>query len=181
MKNDRQKLILGGAIAMLVLFGVSLVAAQGFRGGMSDEDHAAMQEAIESGDYEAWSALGQKQFSEERFAERQARHAERAEHRAAMDAVLDSGDYDAWVAFMEENPRNPKMAEVITEDNFDTFVRMHEAKENGDFETAQALASELGLGAGRGMGCDGSGQGFGKGAGQGTGQGKGNGMRMHGF
>ena len=176
MKNKNQKLILGSVFVMLALFGAAFVAAQGLGlgGGMSDEDRAAMQEAMQNGDYETWSSLGKAQFSEERFAEMQERQAEMQAHREAVEAALDSGDYDAWVAAMADAPGNHGMMDAITEENFDTFVEMHQAREAGDFDTASELAEELGLGVGSYGGCDGVGAGFG---GNGVGQGKG--MRMH--
>ncbi len=49
----------------------------------------------------------------------------------------------------------PRITDIITEENFDLFVQMHEAMEAGDYDTAMELREELGLGfgmrAGRGM------------------------------
>ncbi len=65
--------------------------------------------------------------------------------------ALNSGDYDAWMAAVDSGERTPKMGEMITEENFNTFVELHEAKENGDFETMKTLKEELGI-EGKGLG-----------------------------
>lgn len=65
------------------------------------------------------------------------------ERHEAVEATLEGGDYEAWVALMDGRGR---VTEVVTEDNFDTFVAMHEAMEAGDMEEAQELREELGLG-----------------------------------
>lgn len=82
---------------------------------------------------------------------------DRVERHAAVRAALEAGDFDAWQEAMGE--RGP--VKLITEENFDEFVEMHEALEAGDSARADALRAELGLperpqhsmhGAGRGMG-----------------------------
>jgi len=65
------------------------------------------------------------------------------ERRTAIEAALEAGDYDAWKELMGGKGR---VSEVVTEENFTTFVAMHEAVENGDFEKAKELRKELGLG-----------------------------------
>ena len=65
--------------------------------------------------------------------------------------ALNSGDYDEWKAAIDSEERTPKMAEMITEENFNTFVELHEAKRNGDFETMKTLKDELGI-EGKGLG-----------------------------
>lgn len=95
----------------------------------------------------------------------------------AMEAAFENLDYDAWKTLMDE--RNGRVTEVITEDNFARFADMHEAMEDGDFETAQNIRTELGLGIGP---KDGSGFRGMRGSGQGVGQkdgflGQGCGMR----
>ena len=100
-------------------------------------------------------------LTEEEFNEDAERFQEREAHRAEMEAIMESGDYEAWKEHVAEMPRASMMAEQITEENFDTFVEMHNARVNGDHETAKELASELGIekgrkgfGHGRGMrGC----------------------------
>lgn len=64
------------------------------------------------------------------------------EHHAAVEEALQSHDYEAWKELMGDRGH---MAALITEDNFDTFVAMHTALEEGDRETAQELRTELGL------------------------------------
>lgn len=81
-----------------------------------------------------------EQFREER----------QAEHEALQEAI-ESGDYQAWKNIIDSRPR---ITDVITEDNFDQFVQMHNYMQSGDFEAAQTIRDELGLdqfGPGMGM------------------------------
>ena len=72
------------------------------------------------------------------------------ERHLAMENAFESLDYDAWKELMTENGRNPRVLDVVTEDNFKTFVQAHQAGINGDSETASALRAELGLNNGMG-------------------------------
>ena len=128
------------------------VSAQGYgvyaKRGLMNEDHrAAVEAALEEGDYESFVAIieevrPQVHVAEEQFAELQARHRERKDHHTQLEAILESGDYDAWVAFMKKHPR---ITEVITEDTFDQYLVMHEAHKGGDTETWVEVRDELGL------------------------------------
>jgi hypothetical protein len=78
------------------------------------------------------------------------------ERHLAMQEVFENMDYTAWVALMQDKGR---ITEVITEENFDQFVAMHDAKLNGDTETVDSIRDELGLGQGSRRGLrDGSGR-----------------------
>lgn len=89
------------------------------------------------------------------------------ERHILMENAFDALDYDSWHDLMTEDGRHPRVAAVVTESNFETFVKAHEAGVNGDYETAFTLRSELGLNNGNGP-MDGTG--YGKGNGQGRGQ-----------
>lgn len=65
------------------------------------------------------------------------------ERHEAMEEVLEDGDYEAWKELMGDRGR---VASVVTEENFETFVEMHEAMEDGLVERAQELREDLGLG-----------------------------------
>jgi len=105
-----------------------------------------------------------------------------AEQRTAIEAALDAGDYNAWVVAHEAMDRQPRFFSQVTEENFARFAEMHEAMQTGDFETANTIASELGIergpnggqgkmaGARQGQGMR-SGNGQGKGMHRGSGQG----------
>jgi len=90
-----------------------------------------------------------------------------ARHEVMEDA-FESLDYDAWYALMTADGRHPRVVDVVTEENFATFIQAHEAGEAGDTETAAELRAELGLNNGNGP-RDGSG--YARGMGQGKGQG----------
>ena len=76
-----------------------------------------------------------------------------------MENAFDTLDYNAWYELMTENDRNPRVVDIVTEDNFEIFVQAHEAGRDGDFETATKLRAELGLNNGHGQR---EGNGFGK-------------------
>lgn len=63
-----------------------------------------------------------------------------AQHEAVKSA-LDAQDYDAFTLAVEGTPLESK----ITEENFDDFLALHQAKESGDMETAKQLAQDLDL------------------------------------
>jgi hypothetical protein len=95
-----------------------------------------------------------------------------AERHALMQDAFTARDYDAWKALMTDKGR---VTQVVTEDNFDTFVEMHTAKLAGDDEKAQKLRTELGLGMRM---QDGNGYKKGQGGGNGEGRGHQRGMGM---
>lgn len=65
--------------------------------------------------------------------DRSGSRAQMQEKRVAARAAIEAGDPSLL-------PEGCPMAE-----NFDRFVEMHEAREAGDFETAQAIMEELGI------------------------------------
>jgi hypothetical protein len=89
-----QKHILGVvALLMVSLLGVGMVSAFGnFKNRISEEDKIALENAMDSGDYEAWASIKRAQISDEKFEEARARHQERAEFRTAMQEARESGD-----------------------------------------------------------------------------------------
>jgi hypothetical protein len=91
------------------------------------------------------------------------------DRHAAMEDAFDNLDYDAWVALMTADGRHPRVVDVVNADNFVTFVEAHDAMEDGDFDRAAELRTDLGLNSGAGP-KDGTGFGSGKGLKQGSGQ-----------
>jgi len=96
----------------------------------------------------------------------------------AMEQAFEDLDYETWYDLMTQDGRHPRVVDVVTEDNFATFVEAHEAAEAGDLETAKQLRSELGLNNGQGP-KDGSGHrnGYQNNQGSRMGQGKGSDLR----
>ncbi len=91
------------------------------------------------------------------------------ERHELMENAFDTLDYNAWYELMTEDGRHPRVVDVVTESNFETFVQVHDAGKSGDLETASALRAELGLNNGHGPK---DGTGFGKGRGNAMGQGQ---------
>ncbi len=84
------------------------------------------------------------------------------ERHEAMEDAFESLDYAVWRELMMGDGRHPRVVDVVTESNFETFVQAHEAGEAGDGEMAAQLRAELGLNNGEGP-RDGVGQGRGMG------------------
>ncbi|MCK4997398.1 hypothetical protein KAS08_03765 [Candidatus Pacearchaeota archaeon] len=72
------------------------------------------------------------------------------DRHAKMAEAFDNADYDAWVELMSESGRHPRVLDVVTEENFATFVAAHVAGMAGNDEEAAALRAKLGLGNGQG-------------------------------
>ena len=98
------------------------------------------------------------------------------ERHIAMETAMDTNnlDYDAWYTLMTQDGRHPRVVDVVTETNFETFVQAHQAAQDGELETAAELRAELGLHNGKGPR---DGAGYGKS--QGNGQGMKQGMMQH--
>lgn len=154
-----------GVLAFMLIGLMAVGAVSAFSGWGRN---AAVDEALESGDYSTWKSAMIEGLSEERFEQMRERHGEISEHRAEMEqhreemqAAVEGGDYETWVALHESKPRTPPFE--LTQENFDLFVQMHFAQQDGDYETAQELREELGLGErGPGMGFGGKGHGMGR-------------------
>lgn len=156
-----------GAVFLLGLLAAGVFAFGGF--GRNAEAKAA----IEAGDYDGFVAAVESRQkdrmpTEDQFNAMSEQHKAMQSHRQAVEAAIDAGDYAAWKAAMDNKLKGQSAEDVITEENFPTFVKMHEAKESGDLETAKALAEELGL----------DGIGFGRGSGMGRGHGNRGGCPM---
>ena len=142
-------------VAIVVVLGLSLVAAYPFSGLFNDKQselHEAIQSAIENDDYSTWRSLMEEKLSEENFdliVERHKVMSEKFETKQetmqAIQNAMDAKDYDAWKTAIESNKMYFNLADKITEDNFATFVQLHAAKQSGDFETVKELSSELGF------------------------------------
>jgi len=100
----------------------------------------AMQ-AVENEDFEEFQAATNRDFTEEQFQDRVAKH----KAHIAVETAIEDNDYEAWVEAVSVLPHAEDITEIITADDFDTLVQLHEAKESGDHDTARELASDLGL------------------------------------
>ena len=133
-------------VAGMLLFGGAAYAFMGQPFWRTD----ALQQAIENGDYEAWKAAINEQLTEENFNQMVQQHTQMQQRQQYMvQAAIEAGDYNAWKEAMEQL-ENPPLTELITEENFDLFVQMHQALQNGDFDTANQIREQLGI---EGMGC----------------------------
>ncbi len=107
--------------------------------GNGPQNNDAARQALDSSDYEAFVEAISPKITEEQFQQM----AERNQAGQAIEQALEEGDYAAWVQAIESMP---KITDIITEENFARFAEMHEAMQNGDYETAKEIAEELGIG-----------------------------------
>ncbi len=121
---------------------------RGKRPQLSDEARAAVETALQAGDYDAFiAAHGEdskiaEKFTAEKFAEKAAKFEDHQEKKAAVDAAIDARDYDAFVQAVGEDG---KRHEQINESNFAQFAELHDLREAGDMEAAKAIAEDMGL------------------------------------
>lgn len=146
---DKKYVMAALLVAGLLLFGGAAYAFMGEPFWRTD----ALQQAIENGDFEAWKAAIMEQVNEENFNQMVQNHArmqERHQYMEQVQAAITAGDYNAWKEAMEQLEK-PPLTDLITEENFDLFVQMHQAIQEGDFDTANRLREQLGIEGG--MGC----------------------------
>lgn len=70
------------------------------------------------------------------------------ERHEAMEKAFENNDYASWKNLMGDKGAT----RVITQENFAKFAEMHELREDGKIEQANAIRAELGLGQGGGKG-----------------------------
>lgn len=73
------------------------------------------------------------------------------ERHDMMEEAFETSSYQDWFNLMSADGRTPGVLRFVNENNFDTFTKMHEAMENGDYELAEELRAELGMGQGMGQ------------------------------
>jgi hypothetical protein len=104
--------------------------------------------ALENNDYDAFidAMVGidpdvEEKVTLERFQKMISRH----QTRMAIDEAVNSGDYNAWLEAVADLPHGQDMAQIVTADEFDLLIQMHEARQSGDHETAKEIREEIGL------------------------------------
>lgn len=143
-------------LAMVAMTGLGSAHMDGFVGrhgmGFASANMTTVRNAIETGDYEAWSTAMSAEISEENFNRLVERYQNMSQRRAVMQEkreqmkeAFESGDYTAWQEAISGLEKGPRFAGNVTEDNFETYASLFEARQNGDLETAKTLADELGL------------------------------------
>jgi len=91
------------------------------------------------------------------------------ERHEEMQDAFGNLNYQAWYDLMTEDGRNPRIVEVITEDNFADFAEANKLALNGDLSAMNELRTEFGLGLGRMKHGDGDALGRGHGPREGRG------------
>ena len=148
-------------LGMLVI-GIVTAASAVAAFGLGWHHDAAADDALAAGDYSAWKDAVTAELTQENFDElvqQRQRGAQDRETMQTMQEAIEDNDYNAWLAAAETLDHYPVNATTIDENDFALLVQMHEARQAGDFTTADELADELGfpamgergLGQGRGM------------------------------
>lgn len=112
-----------------------------------EQEHEAIQEAIENNDYQAYvdiistDNLTHEVVTEDDFSQMVAQH----KAHDAIEQAIENNDYDSWVAALEDLPFGQNMIDIVSEDEFSDYVEMHNLAKEGDFESAQEIAKEIGL------------------------------------
>ncbi|MBN2368175.1 hypothetical protein JXC34_04075 [Candidatus Woesearchaeota archaeon] len=172
-------------IALLALVVVGIVAAAGasafgFGFGQDQEARDVIRDAIDNNDFDAWKSAVSTALTEENFNQLVEIHQNMGQNRAQfrkqgdeMRDAIEAGDYDAYLEALGNMDTLPPGLETLTEEDFDLLVQIHEARQDGDYETAEELSDELGFdcpmagGFGRGPGMHAGGF-----SGRGSGRGK---------
>ncbi len=152
--NKTTMLVVAGLLMIGLVASAGIASAFGGRyGGCGFSDaREAIRQAVENNDYGAWKYAMSGTMTEEKFNKIVERHESRSEkrqlineQREALTQALETEDYNVWKNVIDSFERTPGIAGKITEENFDTFVKLHEARQNRDYETVKALREELGF------------------------------------
>lgn len=193
-----KKMIAIGLITLAVA-ATAVAAYPGFHQTWDNDklvQHEQMQKAIETHNFDAYTqAVADTRWSGAITEDQFNNIVERYDEHVAIEDAIENNDYDAWLTAVENTPYGDNMKDIIGQEDFADMVAMHNARESGDMETADALREELGLergmfgikmgnpeGSHNGMGPrDGRGKGLhdGSGARQGLGLGDGSGLGPH--
>lgn len=118
----------------------------------SDESREDILNAIEAKDYNAWKAAMSDRLTEVNFNVRVDRHEARSamhdaksvmrDQREVKIQAIEAGDYDAFKLAAENWPM---LSNIQNEEDFEILVQLHQAKQDGDYETVKELREELGM------------------------------------
>lgn len=104
----------------------------------------ALHELREAGDKDAAKILRDELGLPEKPNHRRGHNGMNKEAREAMHEAIESGDFAAWQDALPEK-KAEKIGDVITAENFDQLVKMHELREAGEYEAAAEIREALGL------------------------------------
>lgn len=153
-------------IGIFAILLVGLISSTAFAMPFGEDKNLEENElktALLNSDYEAYLEAFEEsdrpffihQMSEEQFLKKAQNFQSMQENKESISNAMDEG-YDEWVIVIEEITNSEETPEkmqekileitdIITEENFDTFIAMHDAMEEKDFETVKELSEELGL------------------------------------
>ncbi|MFH1399871.1 MAG: hypothetical protein ABIG95_07245 [Candidatus Woesearchaeota archaeon] len=148
-----------GLLITILVLGVIAVGAVSAFGGFGNREQ--VRAALDANDYTAWKQAMESGLTQERFEQmkqKNMRHVQDIESRQAMRKAIENADYDGWKTIVEGMEPTPFIAEkILTQEDFNTLVEIHQARQNKDFDRVSVLQETLGLkrtGMGKGrFGC----------------------------
>ena len=133
------------AIAAVVM---GMIAVSGtvfaYGGGMGIENREAVQNAIETNDYNAFKEAMTNEITEEQFNQL----VDMYQQRETMRNALENGDYEAWKLAVQEMEQT-RLQNMLTEENFNRMMEMKQEMMNNG---CSGIGTEfMGMGPMRGM------------------------------
>jgi len=136
------------AIGMLASFGLSMMGTAHAADIEGDMSTSKITESIQNNDYESFievlsrlDADAADNMTEDIFNE----IVENYNERDNIQHTIDNLDYAAWVELMSQTPGGESLTELISEEEFELYAEMMQAKQDGDYRTAKEIAHEIGL------------------------------------
>jgi len=137
------------AVGMLASLGFSMMGtAYAATEDMVSIDTSSLVEAIENNDYEAFvsaltdiDSLAAEHMNEDVFE----RLVEKYNLHEDIDEAVDTLDYAAWSELVLNLPGGELWVETISEEEFESYKNMLDAREDGDIETARSISEDIGL------------------------------------
>lgn len=136
---------------LLALMLMGIVAAAGtvsaFGFGFM-QDRESIDEAIQNNDFGSWKTTMESQLTQENFNSLVERHNSMSFCRdihESLQQAIEEEDYDAYVEAASSSTGCPMPTLELSEEDFEILVGIHQAREEGDFETAHELMAELDL------------------------------------
>jgi len=134
------------AFGIMTLTAVSALAVGAYAYGPTKylyENNVAIQESIDANDYDAFiGAVSEIDMdAATRITESQFNKiADRFDTKELVEEAIENRDYNAWVAAIADMPHGADMADVVSEDEFDLLIELHENRERN-----KEIAQEIGL------------------------------------
>jgi hypothetical protein len=136
------------SLLSILLIGLFVVGSASAFMGNGIFRNEKIHDAIADEDYTSWKQAVESELTEENFNQMLERRNNREQDRETHDLMrqaIEDNDYEAWLEAAESLENYPKDIETITEEDFNTLVEIHNARESGDFELVHELMEDSDL------------------------------------